>query len=100
MKVVFHPDAVAEFDSAVDYYEQCEPGLGLEFAEEVYAAVARVTEYPNACSANTKRTRRCLVNRFPFGLIYAVSEDVLYIIAVAHLQRRPNYWKIRTKRKM
>ncbi len=39
MKYYFHPDAEAEFDRAVEYYEQFQPGLGLEFAEEVYAAI-------------------------------------------------------------
>jgi len=48
MRFYFHPDADAEFDRAVEYYEQCQPGLGLEFAEEVYAAIARVIEYPGA----------------------------------------------------
>jgi hypothetical protein len=70
MRFYFHPDADAEFDRAVEYYEQCQPGLGLEFAEEVYAAIARVIEYPGAWSAMSKNTRRCLTNRFPFGLIY------------------------------
>jgi hypothetical protein len=46
MRFCFHPDAVAEFDRAVEYYEQCQPGLGLEFAEEVYAAIVRIIEYP------------------------------------------------------
>ena len=33
MRFYFHPDADVEFDSAVEYYEQGQPGLGLEFAE-------------------------------------------------------------------
>jgi len=39
MKFYFHPDAKEELDGAVAYYEQSQPGLGLEFAEEVYAAI-------------------------------------------------------------
>ena len=95
MRFYFHPDADAEFDKAVEYYEQCQPGLGLEFAEEVYAAIARVIEYPDAWSAMSKNTRRCLINRFPFGLIYQVKTNVLRIIAVDNLHRRPGYWKER-----
>ena len=41
MRFHFHPAADAEFDRAVEYYERCQSGLGLEFAEEVYAAIAR-----------------------------------------------------------
>jgi hypothetical protein len=48
MKFFFHQDAEAEFDSAIDYYEQSKPGLGFEFAEEVYATIARINEYSEA----------------------------------------------------
>ena len=41
MKFHFHPDAVEESAEAVSYYENCQRGLGLEFAEELYATVAR-----------------------------------------------------------
>ena len=44
MTFSFHPRADAEFDEAVRYYEDCQSGLGLEFAEEVYAAIRRVSE--------------------------------------------------------
>ena len=73
MRFYFHPDADVEFDRAVEYYEQCQPGLGLEFAEEVYTAIARIIEYPDVWSAMSKNIRRCLINRFPFGLISELS---------------------------
>jgi hypothetical protein len=95
MKFHFHPDADAEFDKAVEYYEQCQSGLGLEFAEEVYAAIARITEYPDAWTPLSKNTRRCLINRFPYGVIYQVKTNDLRIIAIANLQRRPGYWNER-----
>jgi hypothetical protein len=70
MRFHFHPEAAAEFDKAVEYYEQRQSGLGLEFAAEVYAAIARIIEYPAAWSPMSKNTRRCLINRFPYGVIY------------------------------
>jgi len=95
MKFYFHPDAKEELDGATAYYEQCQPGLGLEFAEEAYATIARIIQHPNAWSALSKNSRRCLVNRFPYGVIYQVKSRTLRIIAVAHLHRRPGYWKER-----
>jgi hypothetical protein len=91
----FHPRADAEFDEAVRYYEDCQSGLGLEFAEEVYAAIRRVSEYPDAWSAMSQHTRRCLVNRFPYGVIFQVKSGALHIIAIANLHRRPDYWRDR-----
>lgn len=95
MKFYFHPEAEAEFDISVEYYEQCQSGLGLEFAEEVYAAIGRIIQYPAAWSTLSKNSRRCLVNRFPCGVIYQVKSNTIRIIAVAHLNRRPGYWKKR-----
>ena len=95
MKFCFHPRADEEFDDAVRYYEERQRGLGIEFAEEVYGAVMRACEYPDAWPLMSCTTRRCLVNRFPYGVIFQIKSGQLRVIAVAHLQRRPNYWCVR-----
>jgi hypothetical protein len=48
MTYSFHPDAEAELNAAVDYYEECKTDLGLEFAYEVYKTIQRIIEFPNA----------------------------------------------------
>jgi hypothetical protein len=95
MKFLFHPEADKEFDKSVRYYENCRPSLGLEFAEEIYATISRISEYPNAWAPMSKNTRRCLASRFPYGVIFQIKSGMLRIIAVANLQRRPGYWKTR-----
>lgn len=95
MRFLFHPEADAELDRAVEYYEQCRSGLGLEFAEEVYAAIVRISRYPDAGSPMSENTRRSLINRFPYGIIYRLKNNFLHIIAVAHLHRQPGYWEKR-----
>lgn len=95
MRFQFHPAADNEFDLAVEYYERCQSGLGLEFAEEVYATIARITEYPEVWSPISRNTRRCLTNRFPYGIIYRIKNNSLHIIAIANLHRKPDYWKER-----
>ena len=92
MKFFFHPLAEEEFDDAVSYYETRRLGLGLEFAEEVYATIARICEYPVAWSRLSNNTRRCLLNRFPYGIIFQRSSGMIRIIAVSDLHRRPYYW--------
>ena len=95
MKFYFHEDAETEFNRAIEYYEDARSGLGLEFAQEVYVAITRVIQFPDAWPPMSKNTRRCLVSRFPFGIIYQVKSDYVRIIAVADLRRRPNYWRDR-----
>jgi plasmid stabilization system protein ParE len=95
MRFQFHSAAEDELDQAVEYYERCQSGLGLEFAEEVYATIARIIEYPEVWSQMSRNTRRCLTNRFPYGIIYRIKNNNLHIIAVANLHRRPDFWKER-----
>jgi hypothetical protein len=39
MSFAFHPDAEAEFEEAIEYYEEIEQCLGYDFALEVYSAI-------------------------------------------------------------
>jgi hypothetical protein len=48
MKYRFHEAAEREFFTAIEYYEECRPGLGLRFSEEVYAAIERICVNPSA----------------------------------------------------
>ena len=97
MKYSFHPEAKEEFLETIDYYETRSTGLGLEFFNDIYSTIQRIREYPNAWSKFSENTRRCLTKRFPFGVIYQVSEDKdeIIIIAVMQVNRKPGYWKNR-----
>ena len=95
MNYAFHAEAEAELNQAVDYYNARQPGLGREFAREVNTAIQNVIAYPNAWTPLSKRTKRCLVNRFPYGVIYQVTDRGIFIIAVMQLNRRPGYWRDR-----
>lgn len=44
--VIFDPDAKSEFLSAVQYYENCQSGLGRRFRLVVESAVQDITESP------------------------------------------------------
>jgi len=95
MNYAFHAEAEAELNQAVDYYNARQPGLGRDFAREVNTAIQNVIAYPNAWTPLSKRTKRCLVNRFPYGVIYQVTDRGIFIIAVMQLNRRPGYWRDR-----
>jgi hypothetical protein len=93
---IFHAAAEAELNDAVDYYNACRRDLGWEFAEEVYATIQNILAYPTAWTSLSEHTRRCLVRRFPYGVIYQKAVDGIRIIAVMHLNRKPSYWQDRT----
>ena len=93
MKYTFHSEAEAEFQAAVEYYEGCLEGLGLDFAAEVQAAVENILSYPTAWRVLEDNVRRCLTRRFPYGVLYTIEPEGVLVLAVMHLQRDPGYWK-------
>ena len=92
MNFSFHPEAEIELNASIDYYEECKIGLGLEFANEVYSTIQRILDFPKAWQILDKDIRRCLTNRFPFGIIYYQRDNEIIILAVMQLNRKPNYW--------
>ncbi len=95
MTFSFHPEAESEFFAAIDYYEECELGLGQAFAAEANLAIQHVLEYPSAWPVLEGDVRRCLTGRFPYGILYAVEPDCVFVLAVMHLRREPGYWRSR-----
>ena len=92
MKYSFHPSAKKELNEAIDYYDECQEKLGAQFAKEVYKSIQVILQFPQAWSPLSKNTRRCLINRFPYGIIYQVIKNEIFIIAIMQLSKKPNYW--------
>ena len=95
MKINFLEIAQIELDEAIEYYNDESPGLGGKFLSEVLNALDRIGEFPNAWHPCSERTRRCQTRRFPYGIIYQIRETEILVVAVAHLHRKPDYWKDR-----
>ena len=95
MSVAFHPEAEKELNEAIDYYKDIEPGLGYDFALEVYSSISRSVDLPKAWAVLEGDIRRSLVRRFPYGILYSEEKDGIFIVAVMNLHRAPGYWKKR-----
>jgi plasmid stabilization system protein ParE len=95
MKCDFLATASAEMEEAIDFYNAQESGLGDVFEDEIRATLARILAHPQAWTKLSRRTRKCGTNRFPYGIIYQVRDDGILVVAVAHLHRKPFYWRDR-----
>src|SRR3546814_7747471 len=62
-----------------------------------WLAIQRIRKLPDAWSPVGGRIRRCQLRRFPYGIVYEPTASEIVIIAVAHLHRRPEYWRSRTE---
>ena len=94
-RVVFHPAAEAELVAAAEFYDAHSPGLGLDFILEIQRSTRALVTYPRIGRKFSKRLRRMLVRRFPYGLLYQSEADQIFVVAVAHVRRRPGYWRRR-----
>jgi hypothetical protein len=56
----YHIKKKKEFNAAIDYYEDIEPGLGFDFALEVHAAIKRSVDFPKAWAVLEGDIRRSL----------------------------------------
>jgi hypothetical protein len=89
----FTAAANAEMAAALKYYEEAASGLGAKFLDEVEAGINRVLSMPLAWKPLSRRTRRCLLRRFPFGIIYQIRGDEILVVSVMDLRRDPERWQ-------
>jgi len=95
MNYYFHQEAEAEFIAAIDFYEERQAELGYEFAQEVYAGIQSILDHPRTWPVFDLDIRRRLIERFPYAILYSIEDKTIYVLAVMHLHREPNYWKSR-----
>ena len=95
MNYSFHPSAIAEFISAAEYYREIQNDLALDFIKEVYLAIERIIQFPEAWPNISPGIRRSLCKRFPYGVLYSIAGNEIFIIAVMHMMKKPGYWKTR-----
>jgi toxin ParE1/3/4 len=91
-RVEYHEGAIADVKSAVAWYQRRSRKAALDFIEELHRAADTIREAPERWAIGKNDTRRFLLWRFPFVVIYSEQESVITIWAVAHGSRRPEYW--------
>ncbi len=93
----YHEGATADVKNAVAWYQKRSPKAALDFVEELHRAADTIREAPERWPAGKNNTRKFLLWRFPFSIIYSERESVITVWAVAHGSRRPEYWARRLK---
>jgi plasmid stabilization system protein ParE len=91
----FHPEAREELRESVRWYRTRDVAASVEFRLAVSSAVREIAQAPQRWPQYLRGTRRFLLHRFPFSVVYLDDPDLVTIIAVAHSKRKPGYWKKR-----
>ena len=99
MRLRLRPEAQLDLQAAARWYEAQEQGLGRLFLEQVRATFHRIRTNPEAYALGYRGTRRALIRRFPYGVIYlpVPDQNSIVVLAVLHCGRDPKLWRQRSK---
>lgn len=97
MRIEFHPEALAEFKEAAQYYADCQENLELRFIAAGEAVLSRIQQNPEWARIFEDDIRRSLTHVFPYAVLYSIEPDYLLIIAFMHCNREPGCWRHRVK---
>ena len=95
MSYSFHPAARQELYDTQDYYSEKNYSVGKAFTDEIAWAIEQIILAPSRWRVHGSGTRRFLLSRFPYSIIYRIVGDDVQIIAIAHHRRKPGYWNPR-----
>ena len=93
---IFHREAEAELEDAIAWYESKRAGLGSDLQEQVEVAVVSIRTKPiRHPKYKDQGVRNCRVKRFPYTVYFLELDEIIWIAAVAHHKRKPDYWATR-----
>ncbi len=90
-KIILH-QAFEELNAAIAYYEEQQAGLGLRLKDEVDQHVIWIVSNATMPRIRKGGYRRVNLKVFPYYIAYIVREDTLWVLAIAHGHRKPEYW--------
>ena len=90
--VKYHRLAESELVESGLFYERRRVLLGDNFLNLIEEALAKIQANPDSGKPGKFQTRSWKVRRFPFRIVYLEQPEHIWIVAVAHLSRKPNYW--------
>jgi len=93
-------EARDELRATAEYYDDQRSGLGSEFLDAFELRMIDVVHSSERFARVNVRglrieLRRAILRRFPYSVIFYANADGISVVAVAHHERRPNYWRRR-----
>lgn len=95
LEVVIRPEAEEDLKAAFDWYEDARKGLGYDFLLQIEAGLSTISRNPEINPIEYRDTRKHLVKRFPYKIIYLIVSNRIIILAVLHQKRNPELTKKR-----
>jgi toxin ParE1/3/4 len=90
-----HPAAEAEADLAFEWYWMRSESPALGFDGELRSTFKKLLYSPRIDVPYLRGTRRAMLNRYPYFVVFRELPRKIEILAVAHAKQRPGYWSKR-----
>lgn len=95
LPIEYHPGARRDFDESFDWYVARSANAAVRFSAAIDTTLETIAANPERFPLLDSTHRQCTVKRFPFRIIYRIIPSGLFIVAIAHGKRRPDYWSDR-----
>ena len=89
------PAAARDAEAATQWYDRERTGLGRRFLAEVKRVSKRIREAPLQLPLVDEGVRRALLRTFPYAMFFSIDANVIVVVAIVHLHRRPDSWRER-----
>ncbi len=87
MRVVVEPQAQADIDNTVNWYDSQDFGVGSAFLTELKSLLRRIADKPARYPFHKPGLRRAKAKRFPYTVFYSQRAGTVFIHAVMHHRR-------------
>jgi plasmid stabilization system protein ParE len=93
--LVILPTAQDEYVESLSWYRKRSADAMTAFEAAVEQSLDRIGSNPDRWAKCGGPYRSCLVENFPYRLIYREEATRVVVVAVAHSKRRSGYWRYR-----
>ncbi|HEX3672706.1 MAG TPA: type II toxin-antitoxin system RelE/ParE family toxin [Rhizomicrobium sp.] len=94
-EVRYFAEAADELAEAADWYQAQETGLSAKFMQAYQSTLEAIERFPFSFPVVRKTVRRAVMQRYPYGVMYLVTDAHIVIVACFHSSRDPAIWQSR-----
>lgn len=88
-----HSRAQVEINEAFEWYFKRSPEAADAFLAEIGTSLKQIAANPQLYPLYTKNTRKRVLAKFPYSVIFQERDEMILVLAAAHAKRRPGYWR-------
>ncbi len=89
-RIIIRPEAEDDLKKAFLWYEDKRKDLGYDFLLQVDGGLRFIKRNPKIFKPEYKETRKHLIKRFPYKIIYLIEKHSIIVLAVTHGKRNPH----------